>query len=310
LNEYEKIYRNIRSEVSKVTLEQQRHILKLYEDSIKEISKNIAKSKRGSLNERFLIENRKAIKQARNELNRELNKSIRGFTTKAARLSTKGEQTILKGVFDKAGIKVKPTFNSLFTQVQNNVINDIIKGNLYKDNKTLSNRIWSYGKGFEHDIQYTINQAILQKKSAKDLADDLLKYVKNPNQRGKEFSDSYPLLTSKQVQYKAIRLARTSINHAYQTATAQSSVVNPFIEGIQWHSANVHGRTCELCLERDGQIYSVEDLPLDHANGWCWNTPVISKTSDEVATELREWLDGGNNSMLDKWYKEHGSKFI
>ena len=46
-----------------------------------------------------------------------------------------------------------------------------------------------------------------------------------------------------------MRLARTSINHSYQTASIQSSSMNPFVEGIEWWSARIHGRTCELCME-------------------------------------------------------------
>lgn len=37
--------------------------------------------------------------------------------------------------------------------------------------------------------------------------------------------------------------------------------------------------------------------------------PAISKSLDSVADELRDWVDGGNNIKLDKWYKEYGDYF-
>jgi len=106
-----------------------------------------------------------------------------------------------------------------------------------------------------------------------------------------------------------MRLARTSINHAYQTSSIQSSNMNPFVEGIQWRSAMIHGRTCELCMERHGQIYPIDDVPLDHPNGLCTMIPYIPKLLDEVATELRNWVDGGSNPKLDLWYNEYGNYF-
>lgn len=37
--------------------------------------------------------------------------------------------------------------------------------------------------------------------------------------------------------------------------------------------------------------------------------PYIPKSLDEVADELRRWLDGENNSKLDLWYNEYGEYF-
>src|SRR5690606_26010367 len=158
------------------------------------------------------------------------------------------------------------------------------------------------GNEFEKDIQYTINQAILQKKTAIELASDLEKFVKDPAKRGSNWWKAYPHLKNKQVDYNAMRLARTSINHAYQTASIQSSNMNPFVEGIEWRSALIHGRTCEVCMERHGKIYPIDDVPLDHPNGLCTMIPYIPKSLDEVAAELRNWIDGSTNQKLDIWY--------
>jgi len=106
-----------------------------------------------------------------------------------------------------------------------------------------------------------------------------------------------------------MRLARTSINHAYQTASIQSSNINPFVDGIEWRSALIHGRTCELCIERHGQVFPKDDVPLDHPNGLCTMLPVIEKSLDQVAEELRDWVDGGDNPILDGWYDNYGDYF-
>ena len=142
----------------------------------------------------------------------------------------------------------------------------------------------------------------MQKKSAIELANDLETFVKEPAKRGSDWGKSYPQLKNRKVDYNAMRLARTSINHSYQTATIQSSTLNPFVDGIKWRSANIHGRTCELCMSRDGKIYDAKDVPLDHANGLCTMIPYIKKELSEISDELRDWIRGGNNPKLDKWY--------
>jgi len=106
-----------------------------------------------------------------------------------------------------------------------------------------------------------------------------------------------------------MRLARTSINHSYQTASIQSSTLNPFVEGIEWQSALIHGRTCGLCQERHGTIYPIDEVPLDHPSGLCSMLPTVGKGLDQVAEELKSWLDGEDNPILDNWYDNYGDYF-
>ena len=309
MSEYRKIVLQLRKRVSKLTLEQQKQILKLYNDTITDLSRKAASPHTRELTRVWAARYAREVEKAKIELKKELNKQIRGSIKKGAEIGTEAEQLIMHKIFKLAGIKVDKSFNSMFAKVQDNVVHGIISGNLYKDNKTLSARIWSYGEGLEEDIQYIINQAIIQKKSAIELAKDLEKYVKDPAKRGTNWNKVYPDLVDKAVDYNAMRLARTSINHAYQTATIQSSNMNPFVVGIQWWAANIHGRTCELCMERHEKVFPKDNVPLDHPNGLCAMIPHIPKSSIEVADELRAWLDGEDNKVLDEWYNKYGDYF-
>lgn len=264
MNEYEKIVKEIRKRVSRLTLQQQRELLQLYDDAIKELAEKAGKSKFKNLNERWVKDYLKELEKVRKELTKELNKSIKGYTTKAARAGTEVEQQILSKAFKLAGIDPGDHFTTMFSRVQSKVVKDIISGNLYKDKRTLSQRIWNYTDEFGQDVQYIINKGLLEKKSAIELAEDLEQFVKEPARRETDWGKVYPDLISKRVDYNAMRLARTSINHAYQTASIQSSNMNPFVEGIEWRSAMQHGRTCELCMERHGRVYPVKSVPLDH----------------------------------------------
>jgi len=316
MNEYEKIAKEARKKVSKLTLEQQKQILKLYEDTIEDLAKK-ATTKNKSLTKRWALDYIKELKQAKKELAKEIEASLGTSISKAADIGTEGEQLIFKKIFKLVGIDTGDQFTAMFSQVKNEVIEDIISGNLYKDHKTLSSRIWDTSNKFGKDIQYVISQGILEKKSAIELARDLEKYVKEPAKRGWDWQKIYPYLKNIPVDYNAQRLARTCINHSYQTSTIKSSNKNPFVEGIKWRSAQIHGRTCDLCIERattdqyglgEG-IFPIDDVPLDHPNGLCTMIPYIPKSLDEVAGELRDWLDGSSNDKLDEWYNEYGDYF-
>src|SRR5690606_27513764 len=170
MNEYEKIAKEIRKRVSRLTLQQQRELLQLYDDAIKELAEKASKSKSKSLTERWVKDYLKELEKVRKELTKELNKSIKGYTTKAAEIGTEVEQQILSKAFKLAGIDPGDHFKTMFSRVQDKVVKDIISGNLYKDKRTLSQRIWNYTNEFGKDIQYMINRGLLEKKSAIELA--------------------------------------------------------------------------------------------------------------------------------------------
>jgi hypothetical protein len=251
----------------------------------------------------------KELTRVRAELARELNKSVRGYTTRAAQEAAKGQGKLLSMMFERAELDVGDHFTTALSQVQKNVVADIVSGGLYKDNKTLSNRIWQATGDNKKDIETIIAQGITEKKSATKLAEDLEQFVKPAAERPSNWGKAYPMLAYKNIDYNAMRLARTSINHAYQNATIQSSGMNPFVEGIEWQSALIHGRTCQICIDRHGVIFPKDDVPLDHPNGLCSMLPYIPKSLDEVAEELNSWIYGEENPMLDTWYKEYGKNF-
>lgn len=309
MNEYEKITRSIRKKVSKVTLEQQKEILKIYTEAIENMAKKAADAKEDSITKKLLNEFTKDLISEKITILKNISKSTTKSITKAAGYGIKANLEILKRIFDLTGVNSNVNYEGLFSSTKKKIINDIVSGKLYKDNKTLSDRIWRANNKFEDNIQYMINKGILEGKSSLELARDLETFIKEPARRPWAWSKVYPQLVGTVIDYNAQRLARTSINHSYQNSTIQSSNMNPFVEGIQWHSSLQHGRTCEVCRERHGEVFPKDNVPLDHPNGLCTMIPYILKDSEEVAGELRNWLDGEDNSVLDEWYQEYGLYF-
>lgn len=297
-----------RYEMHKKIIEQESRIYNIYKKALREIQDDI--HNRQYLTNAWLNNYSKKIKMIKtqlvNNLEAELSLSV-GLGIDGANDTQKD----ILNTIEKAGnVNLGIAYNAFFGVGNVDVIREIVKGEIYKDNAGLSKRIWKSTNRFGDTIQDIITQGIAQGKGAIEVASDLEEFVKPKEKRSTDWKSCYPKYVNRTVDANAKTLARTSMNHAYQRATVHASKRNPFVDGIQWRSAFAHGRTCAECMERDGQIYSYEELPLDHPNGLCTMIPVVSKSLVEVAEELSDWYyNNAENEKLDEWYKEYGAYF-
>ena len=200
----------------------------------------------------------------------------------------------------KVGIKIEGAYSF----VPGDIVALVSTGKLYGGGWTLSKAIWGESQKHAHDIDTIVASGIAANKSAYDIAKDLEKYV-NPSARKEwDWSKVYPG-TSKKVDYNAQRLARTMVSHAYQQSLLASTKYNPFVKGYRWRSAH-SDRTCELCNDRDGQLYSANDLPLDHPNGMCTFIAELTGDLESIADRLGDWTQGKDDPELDRWYQSMG----
>lgn len=189
-----------------------------------------------------------------------------------------------------------------YSHVPTDVVRAVMSGQLYEGNWTLSKALWLNTKETQQDVQNIVAKGILENKSAYDIAKELEKYVNPDARKDWEWSKVYPG-TRKVVDYNAQRLARTMVSHAYQQAFVRTTIKNPFITKYQWRAADTE-RTCQLCLDRDGQLYEKDDLPLDHPNGMCTFLAVIEDDFNAIADRLADWAHGGEDPALDEWMKD------
>lgn len=188
-----------------------------------------------------------------------------------------------------------------YSRVPTDIVETLISGKLYKGNWSLSSAIWSDVKKTQKDISTVVAEGLALNKSSYDIAKDLEKYVDPKAKKDWEWSKVYPG-TKKKVDYNAQRLARTMVGHAYQQSVVAVAKKNPYIEGILWISGHT-STTCELCNSRDGEIFPVDKLPMDHPNGKCTFAPYIPKSMTDIADELADWVQGKPNKGLDDWFK-------
>lgn len=306
--EYLRLCEEAQRKKLKLAKKQEKEIKQIYENIYLNISKRLSKVNPGSLSERYLEELQKELAKEIKGAHKQVSKIIKKNIEKSSNLANNVQLDFFMQINNKYELNLGNTFSSMFSKIPKDAMNEILFGTAYKDRKGLSERIWQYTKRFDKDIDYIIAEGIANKKSTYEIAKDLEKYVDPNAKKDWDWQKVYPN-SSKKVDYNAQRLARTAINHAFQQAQKRSCEKNPYVEGIQWISSNTH-RTCELCNSRNGQIYKVNDVPLDHPNGMCTTVPVIPMSLESIGTELRNWVDGGKNNKLDKWFNEYGEDFI
>lgn len=287
---------------------QKKYIKDLYGDVASELDKKVKKSSENSLTERWLKDYRKQFKKQIKVLNNELKQNIEESMLKGANYANNVQIDFFNSLSDSYKLSFKDMFSNMFSKIPQNAVNELISGGFYKDGIGLSKRLWNHEGKVNAQFDYIIQKGLLEKKSSYELAKDLEVYI-NPNKKQDwDFNKIYPNVGNKKIEYNSFRLAVTSISHAYQLSMQRSCKINPFVEGIKWHTSNSHRGPCALCLSREGKIYAVNDLPMDHPLGVCCFVPIVPKSMDEVGEELNEWINGGNNPALDKLIENEGVK--
>lgn len=272
-----------------------KRIQRIYKQSAQDIEKELRKLKMlnpsDSLKKVYLENLLKDINKSSDSFNRLIQSTIIGAGEQSGIIAVDAGNKLMK----LAGLEIK----GAYSYIPHQQVLNIASGKLYGDNWTLSQSIWKNGLRTKSDIQNVVAKGLTENKPIKDIADDLMKYVDPTDRKPWDWSKVYPGTATK-VDYNAQRLARTMIQHSFQSSLVQSQRYNPFCKGVIWHSVGLHGRTCELCMERDGNVFPVKDLPLDHPNGLCYFEPALDSMND-IADRLGDWVNGGSDPALDTY---------
>ena len=185
------------------------------------------------------------------------------------------------------------TIDAAFNYIPDEIVRNLITGQIYDSGWSLSKRIWSDNEETMKQAYQIVAGGIAQNKSIYEIAKDLEKYVqpgaKKPwNLVDKDGRKIYP----KQVDYNAQRLGRTLVQHGYQQSFVATTQKNPFITDYIWRSNG--SRVCELCISRDGQHFSKDDLPMDHPNGMCTMEPNVS---ENMIDDLANWFNSPDGTF-------------
>lgn len=295
VKQYRDLVREAQKKRIRITKEQQKEIRKLYGEIAADLSSRLSRHSDQTLTYRWLKDYAKELRRESRGVYRVIRDLVQNTMLETANAVTGAESAFWSGLVPE----LSERFADVFSKIPDSVVNELLSGGVYRDFTGLSERIWNYQGKFNRDIQYVINQGIVAKKPAYDLAKDLEIYLNPKAAKPFDWSRVYPGI-HKTVDYNAQRLARTGVTHAYQMSFQRSTRENPFIEKYKWLSSN-SGRSCELCRQRNGRLFEKDELPLDHPNGMCTVIAVIPKSYEQIADELADWVNGKENLELDRW---------
>ena len=280
-------------------------VIKNTEKELKDTYKNISiliqnelkNETENSFSENDLKRLQKKINNELKEKSKEIKMIIQSATTKMIESAVENNLKYFKEIDKKHGSNLYNIYKEKYKDVKSNVIKSVINGEMYKDKHSLSNRIWKDLNKNKNSIEFIIQQGIKNKDHPLDIAKKLDKYV-NPN-KAKDFNWSkvYPGSKNK-IEYNSLRLARTSINHAHHQSIIEMAKKNPLVTKVEWLSAGAHGRTCEMCSNRDGKVYELSKVPQDHPNGMC-DLLEVMPDDDTMERLMDEFMESSYDDFDD-----------
>lgn len=292
---------------AKLTAEQEKAVLKAFNDAMKELIGKISKARNGYLPI-------KIYKDFAYDLFKVLDRIVNDYSKQVVAETLDEQMMFVLYLLGGEGNATSSLYSDGIrkaTAVYSRQIAEMVaKGELYKDGIGLSKRIWNVSSRAGKTIQSVVQQGIASGQSATQMAQLLEEFVKPKARRYWDVKTIEGILgkaTARQfekLEYNALRLARTTISHAATASVRQWGQINPYARQVQWHSVHAPGRTCQICSDLDGQVFKIEECPFDHPNGLCYQTVYYEKGLEEIADELKAWANGEPNDMLDEWYAE------
>ena len=286
---------NAENKRTQLTEKQSKDIIQIYKKASQTAKKQAEKLKGKDVSE---VRKKQYLNKLQEQLQKELDKAtadLESMMYDDVKTITNKTISATTDFLKKAGINMV----GIYSTVPDEVIKRIVKGSVYKGNWSLSQRIWSNVQKVHDDIRKVIAAGIAAQKSVYDIAKDIEKYVSPTAKKTWEWSKVYPN-TNKKVDYSAQRLARTLSQHAYQQSLVLTTQKNPFVKGIKWNISN-SGRVCPICKKRNGKIFTHGTLPLDHPNGMCYFTTVMTGNMSEIADRLADWANGKQDKLIDEY---------
>ena len=310
---YNSLLKDAVNEKNKLTAKTLNKIIKIYESTADDLLKKASTSR--GFTRAWTKDYERYIKYKILELNNELAKVSDSSIRTGAEIAASVQGDFLSYINNKYTLDIDKSMLEFAYTTNEKLIGQIIQGGFYKDNRSLSDRIWGYGNQNGKDIQYILTKGMAEQKSYLDIIKDLEKFLKSNTDP--DFKKTYTKLYNRKVDYNAQRLLRTAMNHMFYVQNVSNAKNNPYAEAMHWELSAEHGtRQVDRFGEDECDDYANSDyynlgqgnfppdkVPVPHPNCLCIQTIVIPKSLDEIGRELGEWINGKDISYLDEWLK-------
>lgn len=191
------------------------------------------------------------------------------------------------------------TIDAAFASISQSTVNALLTGSVYGQQGawSLSKSIWGDNEDTLKKIYQVVAQGSVMQMSTSDIAKKLEQFVSPSKQFKWNGPKGYAPIFGKKVDYNAQRLARTLLQHCYQESFVAVAQKNPLITQVKYVANG--SRVCDICKARDGKVYAITKVPLDHPNGMCVLEPVVNASQVD---KLAAWVRGDLSDKDQKWW--------
>ena len=290
-------------------------IKKLYEEEGKRLADKLKTA--NEIDKKYINSYMKYVDKELKELGKQIEKLTKDGITDTSQLMTNINANLFSYINNKYDLGIDPDILESLYKPNLNVVNKIIDGNLYNDNKSLSKRIWGYNKNNLNKIQDILTDGMINKKPLQDVVSNLKAYTGGGDTKVEAIKRTYGQMNS-----NALRLVRTSLNHAFIETMKDECRYNPFVEGYKWElSAQHYTRQikrfgpdiCDDYANSNEYNMGVGIFPknadrFSHPNCMCIILPYTTQSLEEVASEISMWIKGSPNKAIDRWVQKSYNK--
>lgn len=326
-------YDSSKEERDKVVSEREKKLFESFEEIRKKIDEQIQGMNFSTVSERV---RRQQLEEIRHNLQEQLQSYYNALESGLKDDMVAVGESVLKeseNFYTDLNMPIGMSITSFPVEIMNNIVN----GSVYEEKWYLSKALWGDYTEKLDQINDVISQGVGLNLSSLEIAKQLEQYVdpkamtpsktivtdclkdpvtgklyskdyvkRHPEKDWTGFTEAKSRYRYGKVDYNAQRLSRTLINHAYQQNVVHQAKANPFGTGVRWDASGGE-RMCEICEERDGKIFPVDDVPLDHPNGMCTFEVVTDLDMMEMSNVLADWVNGvptDYDEKLDAWYND------
>lgn len=193
----------------------------------------------------------------------------------------------------------------------NKIVEQLVKGEIYKNGIGLDTRLWQSVNYAGNKIEDAIASCFARGIGSVESANIIKEFAKKGHHtwdRKKIREKLGPGYASKYgaggIDYESLRLMRTTTTHMGQLAVINSDKVNPYSQGCIYRTGHAGSRTCQMCKDRDGKFFKLDEVPLDHPNGLCHLEPWLSTDGKhpaslvDIVNDMNNYYEGKPNSGL------------
>lgn len=208
-------------------------VKKLYEEESKRLINKLNDT--NTINSQYINSYLEYVNKELKSLSKQIEKLTKQGIADTSQLMTEVNADVFSYIVKKYNLDVDSNLLESLYKPNYNVVDKIISGDLYKDNKSLPERIWRYNRNNLNKIQDILIDGMVNKRPLQDITNILSAYTGGGNTKVKAITSAYG-----QMNANSLRLVRTSLNHAFIETMKDECRYNPFIEGYKWTLSSQH----------------------------------------------------------------------